>query len=496
METRKLRVATFVVLLVLRNPMSGSVPEGDSSFIFMVECFAMVGVFVVEQDSRLVDSMDHGSQNTASSWELSKSQVIMLRRYFPVQCFGLLLVMLIGEVGAMELSTSGRWIVEAHNASRKVQLSCVNWYGIDQSDMVVGGLDIQPLPNIAKLIKELGFNCVRLPISLEAVLSNPIVSSHVISANPNYSNMRALDIMDIVINTLTHENNLYVIIDEHVGRADWCCDIRDGDGLWYSKSYSEDQWIEVLKHVAIRYRNNDRVVGIELRNEIRPIVVNQRIINPTWGDQNPKTDWRLAATRAGNEVLKVNPSLLIIIGGLDFGLDLSLAQKFPVELSDPSKLVYAAHNYVWSCPTCLENKQDFIDKLDSQWGYLMHQNVAPVWLSEFGTPHTEGDGFILHAKTNNVNEINEQARWWLWLLEYLNHNFPGISFGYWPLDGTQSSGRSRVRGSEEIYGLLDMTWTKPYSSIHLAQVQSLIVKEEGYEQMKCESGLVDIGIST
>jgi len=34
-----------------------------------------------------------------------------------------------------------------------------------------------------------------------------------------------------------------VILDNHVSRADWCCNDTDGNGLWYNADYPEKQWI-------------------------------------------------------------------------------------------------------------------------------------------------------------------------------------------------------------------------------------------------------------
>src|SRR5918996_4211831 len=61
------------------------------------------------------------------------------------------------------LRTDGRWVVDAKR--RRVKLAGVNWYGAEERDMVVGGLDHQPLDRIASCIAAMGFNTVRLPFS-------------------------------------------------------------------------------------------------------------------------------------------------------------------------------------------------------------------------------------------------------------------------------------------------------------------------------------------
>ena len=37
----------------------------------------------------------------------------------------------------------------------------------------------------------------------------------------------------------------------------------------------------------------------------------------TWGDDVVETDWRLAAERCGNEILKINPDWFIIVEGIE-----------------------------------------------------------------------------------------------------------------------------------------------------------------------------------
>src|SRR5919198_985739 len=81
-----------------------------------------------------------------------------------------------------------------------------------------------------------------------------------------------------------------------------------------------------------------RLSGIDLHNEPHD--------QATWGDSNRATDWRLAAERAGNAVLRVNPHLLIFVEGVQFydgdnywwGGNLEGAAAAPVRLAVPQRL--------------------------------------------------------------------------------------------------------------------------------------------------------------
>src|SRR5258708_25895035 len=73
---------------------------------------------------------------------------------------------------------------------------------------------------------------------------------------------------------------------------------------------------------------------------------------PPWGSGVQASDWRLAAEPAGNAILSVNPSWLIVVEGLEayqnqyywWGGNLMGARQFPVRLVQPAQLVYSARD--------------------------------------------------------------------------------------------------------------------------------------------------------
>jgi endoglucanase len=72
-------------------------------------------------------------------------------------------------------------------------------------------------------------------------------------------------------------------------------------------------------------------------------------------------------------------------------------------------------------------------------GFLLHTEPAiPLWVGEFGTCQTLDCG--------------DNSQWFRWFVEYLRGK--DLSWSYWPLNGTQSSGVSRKYGEVETYGLL------------------------------------------
>src|SRR3954471_19515677 len=108
------------------------------------------------------------------------------------------------------LHTQGRWIVDRHG--HHVKLAGVNWFGAESAEFVVGGLDKQPLAQIARTIRRGGFNSVRLPWSNQLVKENPVVAPDLLAANPRLQGKRALEVLDAVVRELGR-NGLMVVLD-------------------------------------------------------------------------------------------------------------------------------------------------------------------------------------------------------------------------------------------------------------------------------------------
>jgi endoglucanase len=331
-------------------------------------------------------------------------------------------------------------------AGDRVKLASVNWYGAESPEFVVGGLDRQPLSRIVALIKRGGFNSVRLPWSNQLVEQNPVVPAQYLAANPRLQGRRALDVLDAVIRELGRQG-LMVILDNHRSRADWCCDEEHGDGLWYTRDYPESAWLADWRTIVRRYRGATNVVAAELRNEIRPDPsLAAGPTTATWGDGNRLTDWRAAAERGGDAVLSVNRDLLVIVGGTEYQGNLTGVADAPVRLRVRHRVVYAPHDYRWfHSSDQLADYDAFKAGLQERWGYILERNLAPLYLSEFGTctkpPCDPLDPTYLDFITRYLRESD-------------------MDWAYWAVNGTESAGYSRTHGASETYGLLSDDWSE------------------------------------
>ncbi len=373
------------------------------------------------------------------------------------------------------LHTDGTRIVDAHG--RTVRLVAVNWYGAESTDYVPGGLDRLPYTAILLTIKGLGFNAVRLPFSDELVERNPPVYRH-LEANRALIGRRALDIMDAIIAGAARAG-LMVILDDHRSDAGWSA---HGSGRWYTPQYPEAAWLRDWVTLARRYRHTPAVVGVDLRNEPHSNGPGLEILSlgylrqgATWGpyhgQANPGSDWRQAAQRAGDAILRVNPRLLIIVEGTEiypndngtpdiywWGANLRGALAYPVRLSLPHHLVYSAHEYGpqmhaqrWLSPRMTERQWDA--EFSAHWGGLLSRrgpDAAPVWIGEFGTS-TLSDAFVSDTRPAT------QGQWFSALVRYLRRT--GAGWAYWAINGTMSSGPGgRQYGRPDTFGLLTPDW--------------------------------------
>jgi endoglucanase len=325
------------------------------------------------------------------------------------------------------LHTRGYDILDA--ADHRVRLTSVNWYGFDQKEFVAGGLDVAPLQVIIEQIRAIGVNSVRLPWANETLEKNPAVPEYAVKANPKFKGKHALDVLDAVIAALACAH-IMVILDNHMSRADWCCKDDDDNGLWYNAEYPEGKWLADWRAIVRRYKKQLWVIGADLRNELRS--------GAQWGSSDPRLDWHAAAERGGNAALAENPALLIMVEGPQYSTDFTAFATLPLVLKVPQRVVYSPHAYSFSGHV-FQNYEELRQAYDARAGFLLHTEPAvPLWVGEFGTCQTLDCG--------------DNSQWFRWFVQYMREK--DLSWSYWPLNGTQSSGVSRKYGEVETYGLL------------------------------------------
>lgn len=361
--------------------------------------------------------------------------------------------------------------------NQPVTLKSINWFGFEYSPFVPGGLDRVPLDRILLSLRTLGFNALRIPFADETVESNPVVTSGV-GANPDLRGLHSLDIMQRIIER-AHDFGIRVVLCNSRSEAGRGPELVTG--LWYTNRYPESAWFNDWETLARRFRRDDAFVGADLRNE--PHITGGLFtedayfrLGPLWGAYRGTyyhdRDWHYAAEQLGNDLLSINPHLLIIVEGVQiyfdpfrnvltgglWGANLVGVQYDPIVLSHPSQLVYSVHEYGphmwqgnWFGPKT--TYASLARRWDHLWGYLLSARSplrAPIYVGEFGTCH-EYWACISSAQGW------KQGFWFQSFVRYM-HVHSEVSWAYWALnpDGPFHP------GDVNFYSLTALDWRHYY----------------------------------
>jgi endoglucanase len=316
------------------------------------------------------------------------------------------------------LSTRGTEIIDQQG--NPALLRGVNWFGLETENHTPHGLWTRDYKSMLAQMKELGYNTIRLPFSLQ-MLSDDANSINglefSIGSNRELQGKTPLEVMDAII-AEAGQQGLMVILDCHR------LNNRRIPPLWYGDGFSEWDWIRSWAMLAERYKNQHNVIGADLKNEPHG--------KASWGTDDRKTDWRLAAERAGNAVLNVNPNWLIFVEGVEenvpgqklkkhwMGGNLEGVRRWPVRLDRPNQVVYSPHEYgpevykhTWF------DEPSFPENLASIWDtsffYIVREKIAPIWIGEFGG--------------RAVDRVSKSGIWQNRLVEFVKTQ--NLGFAYW-----------------------------------------------------------------
>jgi endoglucanase len=314
------------------------------------------------------------------------------------------------------LSTHGADIVDA--TGRTVLLRGVNWFGLETETHAPHGLWSRDYKEMLAQMKTLGYNVIRLPYSVQALADTKVSGiDFSLGSNQELRDQPPLEVMDRVIQEAGRQG-LLVLLDSHRLNNQRIPE------LWYGDGFTEANWIQAWTMLAQRYKNQPNVIGADLKNEPHG--------RASWGTNDPTTDWRLAAERAGNAILKVNPNWLIVVEGVEnnvpgqklkrhwMGGNLEGVQKFPVRLAVRHKVVYSPHEYgagvfkqAWFA------EANFPKNLESRWDtgfyYIARQKIAPILIGEFGG--------------RQVDAKSPEGIWQRQLVDFIRRR--NLSFAYW-----------------------------------------------------------------
>ena len=365
----------------------------------------------------------------------------------------------------------------------EVWLTGANWFGMNCTENSPHGLYAADINVFVENIANHGINIVRMPISTELLCSwmngEPLeVKSMNCYANPELSKngdgkepaKNSMEIFDIIMQKMK-KYGIKVMVDVHSPAAHnsghnynlWYYDASAADadnmavGAYSGEQITWDMWKDSITWLADKYKNDDTLIGYDLKNEPHGKRGYNGTTCPTdiakWDDSTDLNNWAYSATECANSILDVNPNALIFVEGVEqypktekgytydtadiwqapadvspwygawWGGNLRGVRDYPIQPdSGTSQIVYSPHDYGPSVYNQTWFDKDFTEQtlLDDYWydtwAYINAENIAPLLIGEWGG-HMDG---------------GKNEKWMTLLRDYMinhhiNHTFWGLN---------------------------------------------------------------------
>ena len=420
----------------------------------------------------------------------------------------------------------------------EVWLTGANWFGFNCSENCAHGLYACDVDDFLKAVADHGINVIRFPISSELLVSwmegdpDP-VSSVQASYNPpqdvvgedgtitpagKYGDINrdfvledgktlknSMEIFDIIMQKCK-KYGIKAFIDIHSPDAN-----NSGHNyeIWYGLAdITTDVWIDTLVWLADKYKNDDTLIGYDLKNEPhgkRGYTGDSCPDNiAKWDGSTDENNWAYAATKCANAILEVNPNALIFIEGVEqypkteegytydtpdiwdapadkspwygawWGGNLRGVRDYPViPDSGTSQIVYSPHDYGPSVYAQTWLDKDFTtqtlldDNWYDTWAYIVEEDIAPLLIGEWGG-HMDGD---------------KNQKWMELLRDYMIDNH--ISHTFWCLNPNSGDtggliGVDFKTWDDEKYGLFEPSlWQTQSSGKYIGLDHEVALGENG-----------------
>eukprot|EP00961_Rhodomonas_salina_P278669 3764772-Rhodomonas_salina.1 len=139
-----------------------------------------------------------------------------------------------------------------------------SWFGFEEVTHTLHGLwwDGIAIADGLDLLKNNGFNAVRLPFAVDAVLSNPSPADSELIMEPNLQGKTMLEIMMRVVE-LAANRQMLVMLDNHRLRAGGNPPIHE---LWYDPTTSVEDVKQAWSILAQTFCSNWNVFAADIKN--------------------------------------------------------------------------------------------------------------------------------------------------------------------------------------------------------------------------------------
>lgn len=326
------------------------------------------------------------------------------------------------------LHASGSTLFDA--SGNEVRLTGISWFGFETDQQVFHGIWSVKMETVLDTVANRGFNVLRVPVSVQLVNQwrsgkGGTPGSVNFGANPGLQGMTSLQVLDTAV-AYAKRIGLKVMLDMHR-----VVNTQQVEG-WTTNGYTVADFDAGWRWLAEHYKNDDTVIAVDLFNEPHGGPGNAAAIK--WDTSSDANNWRDEAIRVANQILDINPNLLIVVEGVEatpkdgytydetnaanyhfswWGGNLRRVKAIPVDLgSRQSQLVYSPHDYgpgVYAQPWLHAGFTEATltaEYWDPSWLYIAKQNIAPLLVGEWGGKLDGGDnqrwmGYLAHTLVAN-----------------------------------------------------------------------------------------------
>lgn len=320
----------------------------------------------------------------------------------------------------------------------KVWLTGANWFGFNcRERMFLDSYHSNIVADI-EIVADKGINVVRIPIATD-LLYDWSQGIYPESTDTSYNNAALAGLNSFELFNFMLENfkrvGIKVILDVHSAETD-----NQGHSypLWYKDNITEEVFKEAWVWVADYYKNDDTIIGFDLKNEPHTNTGDSKNISQCaiWDDSNRSNNWKRVAQETALAIMNVHPNALIFVEGVEiypkdslwddetvntspwwgtndyyctwWGGNLRGVADYPIDLGQyQSQLVYSPHDYGPIVYNQTWFQGDFVDADDTEafdilykecwrdnWGYIIEDGISPLLIGEWGGI-TEGNNSLL-----------------------------------------------------------------------------------------------------
>jgi endoglucanase len=403
------------------------------------------------------------------------------------------------------LHVEGTNIVDKYG--NKVWLTGANWFGFNcRERMLLDSYHSNIIADI-DIVADKGINVVRLPIATDLLYawSNGDFPP---STDTSYNNTALAGLNSFELFNLMLENfkrvGIKVIVDVHSPQTD---NMGHTVPLWVKDSITEDIFKSAWVWIANHYKNDDTIIGFDLKNEPHTNTGDMKIKSQSamWDNSNSKTNWKRVAQETALKILEVHPHALVFVEGVEiypkdglwddeqintspwtgtndyfsnwWGGNLRGVKEYPILLGKyQNQLVYSPHDY---SPMVYEQSWflgDFIPANDEEafgilynqcwkdnWAYIMEDGISPLFLGEWGGI-TEGSSNLLELNKKYLRSMRDyilknkyQLHHTLWCINIDSYDTGGLLTRG---EGTSFPGGRDLKWNDNKYDnyLLPVLW--------------------------------------